>query len=179
MHIASCVVLLLASCHVIVDAASPAHWRSRSIYQVFTDRFARSDNSLIAECNTDGGEYCGGDWDGIIGRLDYIQGMGFDAIWISPVTKNIEGPTAYGEAYHGYWQQDIYALNDHFGTSEGLKRLSRAVHSRNMVSWIGTGFHCLHEFLHAVSVSHGRHRGQPQRLGWLAGLNRLFGVQAI
>lgn len=34
-------------------------------------------------------------------HLDYIQGMGFDAIWISPVVGNIEGNTSYGEAYHG------------------------------------------------------------------------------
>lgn len=39
-------------------------------------------------------------------KLDYIQGMGFTAIWITPVTKQLAQDTAYGEAYHGYWQQD-------------------------------------------------------------------------
>jgi alpha-amylase len=38
--------------------------------------------------------------------LDYIQGMGFTAIWITPVTENFEGSTSDGEAYHGYWQQN-------------------------------------------------------------------------
>ena len=116
-------------------AASPAEWRSRSIYQLLTDRFARTDGSTTATCDTASGIYCGGTWAGIIKKLDYIQGMGFDAVWISPVTKNIEGKTAYGEAYHGYWQQDLYAVNGHYGTSDDLKELSRALHGRGMVSF--------------------------------------------
>lgn len=36
----------------------------------------------------------------MISKLDYIQAMGFDAIWISPTALNIEGSTKYGEAYH-------------------------------------------------------------------------------
>ncbi|KAM0697646.1 hypothetical protein Q7P36_002500 [Cladosporium allicinum] len=122
------VALLLTS----TFAASPAEWRSRSIYQLLTDRFARTDGSTTATCDTASGIYCGGTWAGIIKKLDYIQGMGFDAVWISPVTKNIEGKTAYGEAYHGYWQQDLYAVNGHYGTSDDLKALASALHGRGM-----------------------------------------------
>ena len=35
-------------------------------------------------------------------HLDYIKGLGFDAIWISPVIDNLEG-TSFGDGYHGYW----------------------------------------------------------------------------
>ena len=66
-------------------------------------------------------------------HLDYIQDMGFDAIWISPVTAQIEAVTAYGEAYHGYWQRDIFSINSHFGTEDELKSLSDALHGRRMV----------------------------------------------
>ena len=38
-------------------------------------------------------------------QLDYIQGMGFTAIWITPITEQLPQDTGYGEAYHGYWQQ--------------------------------------------------------------------------
>ena len=69
------------------------------MYQIITDRFARSDGST-APCN-DLGNYCGGTYQGIINKLDYIQDLGFDAVWISPVVANIEGNTTYGEAYHG------------------------------------------------------------------------------
>lgn len=58
--------------------------------------------------------------------------MGFDSIWISPITKNIDGSTGQGEAYHGYWPVDLYNLNEHFGTSDDLKELSAALHKRGM-----------------------------------------------
>jgi alpha-amylase len=61
-------------------AATPEQWRSRSIYQVVTDRFARTDGSTSAACNPGLGMYCGGTWNGLIEKLDYIQGMGFDAV---------------------------------------------------------------------------------------------------
>lgn len=54
------------------------------------------------------------------------------SIWISPVTKQIDDFTVYGEAYHGYWQQDIYSLNPHFGNASDLLALSQALHARGM-----------------------------------------------
>jgi hypothetical protein len=62
-------------------AATPEQWRSRSIYQVVTDRFARTDGSTSAPCDAGLGKYCGGTWNGLMDKLDYIQGMGFDAVW--------------------------------------------------------------------------------------------------
>ena len=65
------------------DAAT---WKQRSIYQILTDRFAiggAGDNGPQLDYLSR--QYCGGNWQGIIEKLDYIQGMGFDAIWISPV----------------------------------------------------------------------------------------------
>lgn len=112
-------------------AASANDWRSRSIYQLVTDRFALSDGSGPA-CNTEDRKYCGGSYRGVINRLDYIQNMGFDAIWISPIVSTFEGSGAYGEAYHGYWPLDLYSLNSHFGAAEDLKALADALHKRNM-----------------------------------------------
>lgn len=59
-------------------ALTPAEWRSQSIYQVLTDRFALTDGSTGA-CS-DLNDYCGGTWQGIINKLDYIQNMGFTAV---------------------------------------------------------------------------------------------------
>jgi alpha-amylase len=75
-------------------------WKSRTIYQVLTDRFARNDGSSVA-CNNLGW-YCGGGYVGLRNHLDYIQGMGFDAIWISPIIDNRDG------GYHGYWGRNIF-----------------------------------------------------------------------
>ncbi|KAM0158926.1 hypothetical protein ACHAPG_003862 [Botrytis cinerea] len=127
-------------------------WKRRSIYQVLTDRFAIEDENNPSRGPDHGmREYCGGTWRGIISKLDYIQGMGFDAVWISPVcffsltsvliafthnsiqiTKNIEELTEYGTAYHGYWPEDIYSVNPHFGTADDLLALSDALHARGM-----------------------------------------------
>ncbi|KAF8872433.1 GH13 alpha-amylase precursor [Infundibulicybe gibba] len=120
--------LLAAPCAL---AATPDEWRSRTIYQVVTDRFA-TNNDTSATCDSAARKYCGGTWQGIIKHLDYIQGMGFDAVWISPIVANVDGQTAYGEAYHGYWPRDINTLNSHYGTADDLKALSSALHSRKM-----------------------------------------------
>ncbi|KAG9010613.1 hypothetical protein FRB93_003881 [Tulasnella sp. JGI-2019a] len=112
-------------------AASMAEWQNRTIYQLVTDRFAKTKDDG-GPCDAGARQYCGGTWQGIINHLDYIQGMGFDAIWISPVVANIETNTTYGQAYHGYWTQDFNALNPHFGAESDLQALATAVHARGM-----------------------------------------------
>ncbi|RAK85549.1 alpha-amylase [Aspergillus costaricaensis CBS 115574] len=115
-----------------VNAASRDQWIGRSIYQIVTDRFARSDNSTTAACDAAQGNYCGGSFQGIINKLDYIQNLGFDAIWISPAQTQISARTADLSAYHGYWPNDLYSINSHFGTPKELQALSSALHDRGM-----------------------------------------------
>ncbi|KAJ5721169.1 uncharacterized protein N7483_009103 [Penicillium malachiteum] len=123
---------LVAAFAGTVHAASRDQWLSRSIYQLVTDRYARSDNSTTAACNAGLGEYCGGSFQGIIYKLDYIQELGFDAVWISPAQQQESTRTADLSAYHGYWPNDLYAINSHFGTSHDLQTLSAALHARGM-----------------------------------------------
>lgn len=103
---------------------SKEEWKSRTIYQVLTDRFWRSDDSTKPCDNI--GQYCGGTYKGLIKQLDYIKGMGFDAIWISPVIKNTPG------GYHGYWAKDKYDVNENFGTAQDLKDLKTELSKRDM-----------------------------------------------
>ncbi|KAL1669729.1 glycoside hydrolase family 13 protein [Schizophyllum commune] len=110
-------------------AASADEWRTRSIYQVIVDRFAKEDGSS-GNCNLK--EFCGGSWKGLVNKLDYIQNMGFTAIWISPVGRSLDNNTAYGQGYHGYWPTSYTDLNPHFGNENDLKALSQAVHDRGM-----------------------------------------------
>lgn len=119
---------LLASATLAL-AATNEQWASRSIYQVLTDRFARA-NGSTADCAIT--DYCGGTYAGIVSKLDYIQNMGFTAIQISPVSHNIENTTIYGEAFHGYWIDNLYELNPHFGSADELKNLSAELHARDM-----------------------------------------------
>lgn len=96
-----------------------------------TDRFARPAGSP-GDKPCDPYRYCGGSWAGVIDKLDYIQDLGFTAIQISPVVENIPDNTVYGEAYHGYWPQNMYSLNEHFGTADELRKLSKELHKRGM-----------------------------------------------
>ena len=90
-------------------AANKDQWRGKTIYQLLTDRFWRTDGNT-APCK-DLRVYCGGTFKGISDKLDYIKGMGFDAIWISPIPEN------KGQDYHGYAALDWEKINSHFGTS--------------------------------------------------------------
>lgn len=65
-----------------------------------TDRFARTDLSTTAACDASEQIYCGGTWQGLIDKLDYIQDMGFTAIWISPMVGQMSGNTSDGSSYH-------------------------------------------------------------------------------
>ncbi|THW64366.1 alpha-amylase [Aureobasidium pullulans] len=123
-------LLALLSFVGFAQCLSPAQWRSQSIYQVLTDRFGRTDGSTTASCDVN--NYCGGTWQGIINKLDYIQQMGFTAIWVSPVVKNIRTSGQDGDSYHGYWAQDIYQVNTNFGSAADLISLSKALHARGM-----------------------------------------------
>lgn len=120
---------LLAACVILAApsfAATPADWRSRSIYQVLTDRFALTPAANSSSTNCDLHNYCGGTWKGIEAHLDYIQALGFDAVWVSPVIDNWPG------GYHGYWQRDMYAPNSNFGDFQALRSLSDGLHARGM-----------------------------------------------
>ncbi|XP_070537549.1 uncharacterized protein [Ptychodera flava] len=119
-------VILLAAVWVTLGK-SPEEWKSRVIYQILTDRFAHADQSPDTECK-ELYEYCGGTFKGIQNNLDYISGLGVNAIWISPITEN----TKLG--FHGYWPKNIYEVNPHFGTEQDLKDLIAACHERDI--WV-------------------------------------------
>ena len=107
---------------------SAAEWAAgRRIYQIMTDRFAVSAANSGPAC-PNVNDYCGGTFDGAAAHLDYITGMGFNAIWISPV------PVNWKESYHGYAATDFFKINPHFGTPEQLKSFVQAAHAKGV--WI-------------------------------------------
>ena len=118
-----------------------AGFSSRDVmYLVMTDRFAdgdRSNDGLNAKDSTDSAPaktqralprgWHGGDLRGIVDHLDYLQALGITTVWITPVYQN-HSP----DAYHGYSATDMYAVDEHFGSLEDLKALSKALHIRGM-----------------------------------------------
>ncbi|OJJ01945.1 hypothetical protein ASPVEDRAFT_129925 [Aspergillus versicolor CBS 583.65] len=118
-------LLPLISIHT-VSAADVEAWKSRNIYFALTDRIARGSDDTGGDACGNLGDYCGGTFQGLESKLDYIQGMGFDAIWITPVVANAPG------GYHGYWAQDLYSINENYGTADDLKSLVNAAHDKGI-----------------------------------------------
>ena len=78
-----------------------------------TDRFYDGDTSNDEYIDVDKNNptaYHGGDLQGIIQKLDYIESLGVTAIWITPVVDN------QTRGYHGYWATDFYKVDEHLGT---------------------------------------------------------------
>ena len=94
--------------------------------KILTDRFAKDYDDSSPCSNL--GNYCGGTFKGIIRKLDYIQGLGANAIWISPIPQQTSG------GYHGYWQMNIDNVNSHFGPPHDLQDLVNECHSRGI--WV-------------------------------------------
>lgn len=120
-----------------LHVSSPV-WQDQIIYFLMIDRFNDGDPG-----NNDqgGGEYdpadhrkfSGGDLQGIIDQLDYIQGLGATAIWITPpVANQWWDPMVDFGGYHGYWAEDFMAVDAHFGDLTTYQALSDALHDRSM-----------------------------------------------
>ncbi|MFB6265173.1 MAG: alpha-amylase family glycosyl hydrolase [Bradymonadaceae bacterium] len=107
-------------------------WRDEIIYQIVVDRFANGDpnNDYGVNPHAQAGWH-GGDWQGIIDRLDYLKELGVTAIWISPVVENVERDAGVA-GYHGYWAQDFLSPNPHFGDLAKLRELVRKAHQRDI-----------------------------------------------
>ena len=133
-------MLLFACTDPSPYAAMPAitnhveDWRDEVIYQVLVDRFANGDvnNDInVTYDETSLARYMGGDYQGILDHLDYLEELGVTTLWISPVVVNVE-EDAGSASYHGYWAQDFLAVNPHFGDMAKLRELSAELHARDM-----------------------------------------------
>jgi glycosidase len=107
-------------------------WRDEVIYQLVVDRFADGDpNNNHRVMYNALGRYQGGDWQGAIDHLDYLQQLGVTTLWISPIVKNIDFDAGF-DGYHGYWTQSVTKINPHFGSPAKLRELVSKAHERNM-----------------------------------------------
>jgi glycosidase len=109
-----------------------SEWRDEIIYQVIIDRFADGDtsNDYRIEPGTPA-RYHGGDWRGLTQHLDYVRALGVTTLWISPIVKNVETDAGI-DSYHGYWTQDPFSLNAHFGNLDDLRDLTTQAHALGM-----------------------------------------------
>jgi glycosidase len=112
-------------------AGQEGDWRDEVIYQLLVDRFGNGDlNNDDRVVPGALGLYQGGDWQGVIDHLDYLEKLGVTALWVSPVVRNLETDANF-DAYHGYWQQDFEHVNPHFGDLGKLRELVQKAHAKH------------------------------------------------
>ncbi|BDZ32333.1 alpha-glucosidase [Lactiplantibacillus sp. WILCCON 0030] len=88
-------------------------WQSAVVYQIYPRSFQDSNGDGI------------GDLPGIISRLDYLQELGVDALWLSPVYQS-------PNADNGYDISDYQAINPEYGTMADMDRLIAAAKARGI-----------------------------------------------
>jgi alpha-glucosidase len=96
--------------------STPEHepWWARAVfYQVYPRSFADSDGDGV------------GDLDGVTSRLDYLENLGVDALWLSPIMVS-------PMADHGYDVADPRDVDPLFGGLAAFERLIAAAHERGM-----------------------------------------------
>jgi neopullulanase len=114
------------------------------IYLLMPDRFSNGDPSndkfkdlrdTVADRNNPLARH-GGDLQGVINHLDYLNQLGVTAIWLTPVIENdmpLEQETAgWMSGYHGYWFTDHYEIDKRLGGKEAYLKLVQAAHAHGL-----------------------------------------------
>ena len=90
-----------------------AGWDENSVgYQIFIASFADSDGDGM------------GDLRGIINKLDYLDGLGVDTLWLTPFQ--------HSNSYHGYDIVDYFSVDPRFGTLDDYRELVFKAHQKGM-----------------------------------------------
>lgn len=111
--------------HVIPDWVKDTVW-----YQIFPDRFENGDPSINPSfvepwgSRPTGDNFTGGDLQGIINRLDYLQDLGVNGLYLCPVFE--------ARTNHRYDTVDYYKIEPMLGNEVVFKKLVDEVHSRGM-----------------------------------------------
>ena len=104
--------LSLASCVSTGQGSSSAQIvddEYRNYYEIFVWSFYDTDNDGI------------GDLKGVEEKLSYIRDLGYNGIWLMPITV--------GTSYHKYDVEDYYDVDPQFGTLEDMRSLVKKAHS--------------------------------------------------
>ncbi|MEW6671298.1 MAG: alpha-amylase family glycosyl hydrolase [Thermodesulfobacteriota bacterium] len=97
-----------------------AGWfKNATVYHILIDRFAG-----VTSADRQQPEFLGGNIQGILKKLDYLQDLGVDTLWLSPFYRT--------SVYHGYHVTDFMEVEPRFGTLTDVTDLIQAVHAAGM-----------------------------------------------
>ena len=94
------------------EPASGSWWRDAVFYEIFVRSFNDTDGDGI------------GDFNGITAKLDYLQSLGVDALWLMPIHPS--------PSYHGYDVLNYYAVNPQYGSMQDFENLLAEAHKRDI-----------------------------------------------
>jgi len=103
------------------------------LYLITPDRFAngnvKNDNldSVLVNRKSPNARH-GGDYEGVMQKLDYMKDLGITTVWLNPIQEN----RMRGGSYHGYAITDFYKSDPRFGSNEEFKALTKATHDKGM-----------------------------------------------
>jgi cyclomaltodextrinase len=114
----------------MTSPGTPEWVRDAIFYQIFPDRFARSDRvpkpsnleEWFSQPTVHG--FKGGDLLGVLEHLDYLQDLGVTALYFNPVFQSV--------ANHRYHTHDYYRVDPILGGNEALRALLEEAHRRGM-----------------------------------------------
>lgn len=139
------------------DVIDPPEWVADAVfYQIFPERFANGDPENDPDGVEDWGgtpkrdNFFGGDLQGIIDHLDYLDELGITALYLTPIFESTSN--------HKYNTTDYERIDPHFGDEETLRRLVDAAHDRDIRVVLDAVFnHCGRQFGPFQDVlEHGR-----------------------
>ena len=126
---------------------SPVDWRDEVLYFLLVDRFSdgrEASRPLLDRTHRGDHRPAGWRWDawaksgsdrwqggtlsGLIGKLDYLAGLGVSTLWLSPVFRQ----RGHLDTYHGYGVQDFLDVDPRFGTRGDLVDLVERAHGSGM-----------------------------------------------
>src|SRR5690606_33624196 len=122
-------------------------WVKKTIwYQIFPERFANGNEKINpAKTKPWGSEhpslnnFFGGDFQGIINHLDYLQDLGVNGIYFTPIFK--------AHSNHKYDTIDYFEIDPQFGDKETFKTLVKKCHERGIKVMLDAVFnHCGYYF---------------------------------
>jgi len=97
---------------VTEESAAPANGSSGVFYEVFVRSFADSNGDGI------------GDLNGLTAKLDYLDRLGVDGLWLMPIQPS--------PSYHGYDVTDYYGIHPDYGTMDDFRKLLQEAHRRGI-----------------------------------------------
>lgn len=128
------------------------------MYFAFVDRFHNGDKSNDKPVDhprvTHRTNFQGGDIQGITQKLreGYLDSMGMNALWISPISKNPKGawgdfpdPHVKFSGYHGYWPVSNTLIDERFGNTKALKDMLDEAHRHNSNVYLDYVAHHVHK----------------------------------